>query len=86
MSFVRRCRTIIQVLGETIAAIKLGQSAEWPQAMFDATSRRGFNFQAFIVSTLTEDENVLDPIIVSSCIVPEDESAQAASDCLFRKV
>jgi len=40
ISFVRQCRVIVQVIGETIAAIKMASSEKWDQLWTDATTRR----------------------------------------------
>jgi hypothetical protein len=38
VSFVRQCRVIVQVIGETIAAIKLASAEKWDQLWTDATT------------------------------------------------
>ena len=84
-SFIRRCRTVVQVVGETIAAWKLAESDDWRQIFTDATSRRQCAFQALIVG-LMGDDGVLDPVIVSSCIFLEDETAETTLEAIVEKV
>ena len=85
VDFVRRCRSVVQVVGETLAAWRLAESVDWRQIFTDATSRRQCAFQALIVGLMTEDGS-LDPVIVSSCIPLEDESAQTTFDSVVEKV
>ena len=40
VSFIRQCRTVVQVVGENIAAWKLADADSWHQIFTDATSRR----------------------------------------------
>lgn len=85
LSFVRRCRSVVQVVGKTLAAWRLAESVDWRQIFTDATSRRQCAFQALIVGLMTEDGS-LDPVIVSSCIFLEDESAQTTFETIVDKV
>ena len=66
MSFIQQLSTVVQVLGETIEALKLTDSDSWRQIFTDATSRRQCAFKAFVVGLMDED-GLLDPVIVSSC-------------------
>lgn len=84
-SFIRRCRTVVQVVGETIAAWKLAESDDWRQIFTDATSRRQCTFQALIVG-LVGDNGVLDPVICLSCIFLEDRTAETTLEAIVEKV
>ena len=85
VNYVRQCRTVVQVIGETISAIKLGQAADWVQMSFDGTTRRHIPFQCLIISIMKEEYKV-DPVIVSSCIFLDNETADCVTDSLFNKV
>ena len=85
ISFVRQCRVIVQVIGETIAAIKLASAEKWDQLWTDATTRRQCPFQALIIGLMDTEKN-LDPVIVSSCIFLEDESAETTVESILAKV
>ena len=87
VNFVRQCRQVVQVLGETMTAMKLSEAPKemWKQIFFDATTRRQTPFQAVIIGLLGED-GILDPVIVSSCIFLEDESAETTVDNMIAKV
>jgi len=84
VSFVRSCRTIVQVLGETISAYKLAKDDNWKQIFFDATTRRQVPFQAVIIGLMSSDK--LDPVIVSSCIFMEDETSEKQVEGILEKV
>ena len=87
--FVRRCRTIVQVIGETIGAIKLASAKEWGQLWTDATARRQIPFTALIIGLMPDpgdDDAVIDPVVVSSCIFTETESADSQAEGIINKV
>ena len=85
LSYVRQCRTIMQVMAETIAAIKLGREEEWVQLSTDATTQRHIPFQCLIVSLLGADGKI-DPVLVSSCIFLDNETAETTVQSIFDKV
>ena len=39
VNFVRECRVIMEVIGETIVAIKLAHAPKWDQLWYDGTTR-----------------------------------------------
>ena len=59
-------------------AIKLANApAEmWKQLFFDAATRRQTPFQAVVIGLMNNRR--LDPVVVSSCIFLEDESAETS--------
>lgn len=85
LSYVRQCRTVMQVMAETIAAIKLGIEEEWVQISTDATTRRHLAFQCLIISLIGADGKI-DPVLVSSCIFLDDETAETTVQSIFEKV
>ena len=85
ISFVHQCHVIVQVIVETIAAIKLASAEKWNQLWTDATTRRQCPFQALIIG-LMDSEKKLDPVTVSSCIFLEDESAETTIESILAKV
>ena len=76
---------IVQVIGETIAAIKLASAEKWDQLWTNATTRRRYPFQALIVG-LMDSEKKLDPVTVSSCIFLEDETAETIVESILAEV
>ena len=85
MSFIRRFRTAVQVVGETIVAWKLVDADSWRQILTDTNSRRQCAFQALVVGLMDED-GFLDSVIVSSCIFLENETSQTTFDTIVDKV
>jgi hypothetical protein len=85
VNFVRGCRVVVQVIGETVTAIKLGEAETRKQLWTDATTRRQIPFTALIIGILG-DENDIDPVVVSSCIFMEDERAETQADGIMDKV
>ena len=85
MSFIRRCRTVVQLVGETIAEWKLADADSWCQIFTDATSCRQCAFQAIFVGLMDED-GLLDPIIFSSCIFLENDTSLTTFDTIVDKV
>ena len=52
---IRRARTVLLVVCQTLAAYRLGKAGKWEQLFTDATSRRQVTFQNLIIS-VEEDE------------------------------
>ncbi len=85
ISFVHQCCVIVQAIGETIAAIKLASAKKWDQLWTNATTQHQCPFQALIIR-LMDQEKRLDPVVVSSCIFLEDESAETTVESILAKV
>jgi hypothetical protein len=85
VNFVRECRVIVEVMCETMAAIKIASSLEWGQLWTDATTKRQIPFTVLIVGLLGNNTN-LDPVVISSCIFMEDERSQLQADGIVKKV
>lgn len=82
--FCRRCRTVVQVAGETIAAIKLAGQASWEQLSIDTTTHWQIPFTALIVGLMRDGPSAkLDWIIISSCIFMDDESSETCAARMF---
>ena len=84
LNHVRHCRVLIQIIGETISALKLAWEDTWKQIFFDATTRRQDPFQALIITLMSNGK--LDPIVVSSCVFTEDETAEKEVESIVNKV
>jgi hypothetical protein len=83
--FVRQCRVVVEVIGETIVALKLASADSWKQLWTDATTRRQIPFTALVIGILADDETV-DPVVVSSCIFMDDERSETQADGIVSKV
>ena len=49
ISYVRRCRTILRIVGETLASYRLAKAEDWEQLFTDGTSRRQSALQNLII-------------------------------------
>ncbi len=86
-NFVRECRVVVEVIGETIAAIKLSAAENWDQLWFDATTCRQTSFTAIIIGLLNGNEFAdIDPVVVSSCVFMEDERSETQATGIMDKV
>ena len=75
INLCRQCRIVVQVIGETVVALKLAKAVKWNQLFTDATSSRKIYFQALLVGIM-DDNVMIDPVVVSSCIFMEDETSE----------
>ena len=85
VNFVRSCRPVVEVIGETIAALKLADAANWDQLWTDATTRRQIPFTALIIGVIGNSDKI-NPIVLSSCIFMEDETSESQADGIVNKV
>lgn len=85
VNFCHNCRMVVQVIGETMTALKLTKAEKWNQIFTDATTRRQISFQALLVGVL-DDDGMIDPVVVSSCIFMEDERSETEAQCVIDKV
>ena len=66
--------------------MKLAACPNWAQIFFDSTTRRQVPFTAIVVSLMGDGPDSIDPIIVSSCVVLEDETLEMQVDGIVKKV
>ena len=85
VNFCHSCRIVVQVIGETVTALKLAKFEKWNQLFTDATTRRQISFQALLVGIMDKD-GCIDPVVVSSCIFMEDERSETEAQCVIDKV
>ena len=85
VNFCRQCCTVVQVLVETLTIKRLAEAEFWDQVFFDGTSRRQVSFSNFIVG-LKNSNNNLDTFTLSSCIFPEDETAEKQVEAMISTV
>ena len=84
INFIRGGRSVLAVFNETMSAMKLAIAESWDQLCTDATTRRQIPFTALIIGLLGDDS--LDQVIVSSCILTDDETADAQAEGIIKKV
>ena len=77
---------LVQIISETITAMKLAACLHWAEIFFDATTRRQVPFSAVVISLMGDDPETIDPLIVSSCVILEDETSEMQVDGIVTKV
>ena len=85
VNFVRECRPIVEVIGETVAALKLADAQTWDQLWTDGTTRRQIPFTALIIGIMGTNDKI-DPVVISSCIFMEDETSESQAEGIVNKV
>jgi len=86
LNYVRQCRVLVQIISETIMAMKLAACPHWAEIFFDATTRRQVPFLAVVISLMGDDPETIDPVIVSSCVILEDKTSETQVDGIVIKV
>jgi hypothetical protein len=74
LNYVRQCQVLIQIISETITAMKLAICPNWAEIFFDATTHRQVPFSAVVISLMGDGPESIDPIVVSLCVVLKDET------------
>ena len=74
INFVRKCRTILRIVGETLAAYRLGKANDWQQLFSDGTSRRQSAIQNLIIGI--KEDSKLRNIALSSSLILKGESSE----------
>jgi hypothetical protein len=77
---------LVQIINETITAMKLAVCLNWAEIFFDATTLRQVPFSAVIISLMGDGPNTIDSIIVLSCVILEDETSEMQVDGIVAKV
>ena len=84
INYIRRCHQVLDVLNETMTAMKLASAETWDQLCTDATTQRQIPFTALIIGLLGDDST--DQVIVSSCILTDNETAATQAEGIVDKV
>ena len=85
VDFCRKCRTVADRFNECLVAILIAQK-KWKTIHTDGTSRRQTSFETMILGLEGKTGEMLQNIIVSSCIFMETEDAEGCVDGIERKV
>jgi hypothetical protein len=86
LNYVRQCWVLVQIISETITAMKLAICPNWVEFFFDATTRRQVPFSAAIISLMGDGPDTIDPMIVLSCVILEDKTSEMQVDGIVAKV
>ena len=73
-STIRECRTVIQVLNDVLAALKLAQQPSWCQLCTDITKGRQIAFQCLVIGYIAVAG--FQSVIASSSICFEGEKSE----------
>jgi hypothetical protein len=79
-------RVLIQIIGETITAMKLAVCPNWAEIFFGATTCRQVPLSAVVISLMGDGPESIDPIIILSCVNLEDETLEMQVDGIVTKV
>jgi hypothetical protein len=77
---------MMEVIGETIAAMKLADAPSWSQLWTDGTNRWQIPFTALVVGLMGKDDDIIDPVVVLSSIFMEDERSETQADRILNRV
>ena len=86
VNFIRQCRVLgVEIMGEIVTSMKLGSADSWKQMWTDATTRRQIPFTALIIGLLGDEEDI-DPVVVFSCKLMDDERSETQADGIVNNV
>ena len=54
INLIRSCHTILQIIGETIMAYRIGEVEQWDQLFSDGTGRRHTALHIFFTGVISE--------------------------------
>lgn len=84
--FIRRCRTVLLIVCQLMSAYRLAKAEKWGQLNCDETKRHQTAYLNLVLSCVEESCEGLPPehkpILMSACILPEDESSEAQKDAI----
>jgi hypothetical protein len=69
LNYLQQCRVLVQIIGETITAMKLASCPNCAKIFFNSTTRRQVPFTAVVISLMGDEPESIDSIIVSLCVV-----------------
>ena len=81
---LRQCSVVVKNLKSTLAALRLGEADERHQLFTDGTSKRRIAFQNLVIAVMVDSK--LNPVIVSSCMLLEDETSDNQVKSIVKQV
>ena len=79
-SLIREARAILCFITKALAAYELAGVDDYRQIFFDGTKRRGTPIENVIIGY--QSEFGFRSVVLSGCVIPEDESAEACADTI----
>jgi hypothetical protein len=87
LNFVHHwCRVLVQIVSETIMAMKLAVCLNWVEIFFDTMTCRQVPFSAVVITLVGDGPKTIDPVIVLSYVILEDETLETQVDGIVTKV
>ena len=88
VNYICQCRIYATIINEIIAAMRLGLvSSRWPAMYHNGNSQRQCTLYNFLFRIIDKWFNKIDPpMIVSSCIVMIDRTAEGIKEAINSKV
>jgi hypothetical protein len=80
---VRRGRTVLFVLGETLAIYRLAKAKKWGQLHTDGTGRRQIAMQDLSFSIQNDKDGLFEPLLLTSSIIPKDECSETVAEAIL---
>ncbi len=74
LNYVQQCRVLMKIIAKMITAMKLASCPNWDEIIFDSITCRQVPFTAVVISLMGDEPESIDSIIVSLCVVLEDET------------
>ena len=82
LRYIRNLRGVVRIIGEALAAFRLGRVEKWEQLFWDGTSRRQTAITTMVASILEDDE--IRPIILTCSHIAEGETAEQTLDSIIK--
>ena len=84
INFIRSCWTIIRIIGETLAAYRIGKVEQWDKLFYDSTGRRQNYLHNLVIGVI--DEEHLCPLILSTSIILKGETSEQQVDTVLSTI
>ena len=87
VNYIRGCRLVGFIVNDILGAIRLGLASNWRSMFSDGTNRRQCALYNLLFDIKDDwSKGFESPMIVSSCIIMMEETAEGIHDAIHRKV
>ena len=84
INFIWLCWTIIRIIGDTLAAYRIGKVDKWDQLFSDGIVRRQTALKKMVISVINEEH--LCPLILSTSIILKGETSEQKVDTVMSTI
>ena len=84
INFIWSCRTILQIIGETLAAYHISKVEQWDKIFYDGMCRRQTALQNLVIGVIYEER--LRPLILSTYIILDIETSEKQVDAVLSTI